>query len=29
MPAQFPDLAVKEQDDEGKRMNSAGGRAKL
>ncbi|KAI0506725.1 hypothetical protein F5B22DRAFT_622431 [Xylaria bambusicola] len=29
MPAQFPDLTVKEQDDEGKRMNSAEGRAKL
>ncbi|KAI0434015.1 hypothetical protein F5Y09DRAFT_297503 [Xylaria sp. FL1042] len=29
MPAQFPDLTVKEQDDEGKRMNSAEGKAKL
>jgi hypothetical protein len=29
MPAQLPDLAVKEQDDEGKRMNSAQGKAKL
>ncbi|KAI0389250.1 NAD(P)-binding protein [Xylariaceae sp. FL0594] len=29
MPAQLPDLTVKEQDDEGKRMNSAEGRAKL
>ncbi|KAI1365170.1 hypothetical protein F5Y08DRAFT_304644 [Xylaria arbuscula] len=29
MPAELPNLAVKEQDDEGKRMNSAEGRAKL
>ncbi|KAI1195905.1 hypothetical protein F5X97DRAFT_306693 [Nemania serpens] len=29
MPAQLPDLTVKEQNDEGKRMNSAEGRAKL
>ncbi|KAI1122947.1 hypothetical protein F5Y10DRAFT_252903 [Nemania abortiva] len=29
MPVQLPDLTVKEQDDEGTRMNSAGGRAKL
>jgi hypothetical protein len=29
MPAQLPDLTVKEQDDEGKRMNSADRRAKL
>ncbi|KAI0128871.1 short chain dehydrogenase [Xylariales sp. AK1849] len=29
MPAQLPDLTVKEQDDEGKRMNSAEGKAKL
>ncbi|KAI1822943.1 hypothetical protein F4861DRAFT_531900 [Xylaria intraflava] len=29
MPAQLPDLTVREQDDEGKRMNSAEGKAKL
>jgi hypothetical protein len=29
MPAQLPDLTVKEQDDEGKRMNSAEGKSKL
>ncbi|KAI8626867.1 NAD(P)-binding protein [Xylariaceae sp. FL1651] len=29
MPMQLPDLAVKEQNDEGKRMNSAEGKAKL
>ncbi|KAI1179984.1 hypothetical protein F4777DRAFT_530613 [Nemania sp. FL0916] len=29
MPVQFPDLTVKEQDDEGKRMNSAAESAKL
>ncbi|KAJ2988185.1 hypothetical protein NUW58_g4112 [Xylaria curta] len=29
MPAQLPDLSVREQDDEGKRMNSAEGRSKL
>lgn len=29
MPAKLPDLTVEEQDDEGKRMNSAKGRAKL
>ncbi|KAI3337465.1 NAD(P)-binding protein [Xylariaceae sp. AK1471] len=29
MPAQLPDLTVKEQEDEGKRMNSAEGKAKL
>ncbi|KAI1433617.1 hypothetical protein GGR50DRAFT_668021 [Xylaria sp. CBS 124048] len=29
MPARLPDLTVEEQNDEGKRMNSAAGRAKL
>ncbi|KAI1818733.1 NAD(P)-binding protein [Poronia punctata] len=29
MPAQLPDLTVKEQDDEGKRINSAAGKSKL
>lgn len=29
MPAQLPDLSVKEQEDEGKRMNSAADKPKL